>query len=199
MFLFLFSFSTSCFLICFFLDRRFRVSSFCFNSFFFSPFWSWSLCFLTSSLPFFLKKNWNFSVVIFFFWRRKCFFFETLPLSDFSRVFSSLRRHFSLCFQCFLFFRDSSLFLILIFFYQSSFWVSSKKRFVFERNQKIIDSFLNNILFEKPFFQIFPLFAIKPSSMHDLQKNNLPFVCVFKLFLKNIFFIPLFLWKKKRL
>ena len=100
------------------------------------------------------------------------FFFRTLLLSE---IFLVCFHPCVVIFPClsivFCFFRDSSLFIILIFFYQSSFWASSKKRFVFERNQKIIDSFLNTILSEKHFDLIFPLFAPKPSPMHDLQKT----------------------------
>ena len=101
--------------------------------------------------------------------RRKCFFEPSRYLNFFSCVFL-LASSFFLVRPMFSVFRDSSLLLILIFFYQSSFWASSKKRFVFERNQIIIDSFLNIILFDNPFFPDFPLFAVKVSPMHDLQK-----------------------------
>ena len=138
-----------------------------FSFFFFTLFTS------SSSLLFFcFKKNSKFSVVNFLKTNVSFFFFSNPPvICIFSRVFSSLRRHFSLFVQCFLFFRDSSLFLFLIFFYRSSFWVSSKNRFVFERNQKIIDFFVSILLFLKNIFLIFPLFALKPSPMHDLQKT----------------------------
>ena len=100
----------------FFLHRRCCVSSFYFNSFFFSP--SLSLLILISlfsyffsrfllhlRLCFFQKKIQNFLWSMF---RRRnyVFIFWTLPLSVLNLVcFSSLRRHFSLFVLCFLFFR----------------------------------------------------------------------------------------------
>ena len=100
----------------FFLHRRCCVSSFYFNSFFFSP--SLSLLILISlfsyffsrfllhlRLCFFQKKIQNYLWSMF---RRRnyVFIFWTLPLSVLNLVcFSSLRRHFSLFVLCFLFFR----------------------------------------------------------------------------------------------
>ena len=90
-----------------FLQRRFGVSSFCFNSFFFSLFWSWSLCFHTSSLLVFFfisvsvfsSKKSKFSVVNFYKWN--CLFLNPPFFGVWSLVFSSLRRPLSLI--CFMF------------------------------------------------------------------------------------------------
>ena len=125
----------------------------------------------------------RFSSVFFFFsWHVSslsvcCRYVYSLSLSCFCLFLNHLyllRRHFPCFVLCFLFFRDSSLFLILIFFYQSSFWSSSKNRFV---------------------FNVFPDFYHTVFSCM-IFKNILPFVCVFKLFLKNIFSIFLFLLKR---
>ena len=88
------------------------------------------------------------------------------------------------------FFVASSFFLVLsyVFFFFSRFFIIShldfllpifflvlfKKSFGFRKKSKIIDSFLNFILFEKPFFLDF--YHTVFSCM--IFKNILPFVCV---------------------
>ena len=113
------------------------------KTFFFSPFWSWSLCFHTSSSPFFLHLRLCFfcpnKFKIFcgqFFGDENVFlFFEPFRyLNIFSCVFL-LAPLFFLVSPMFSDFRDSSLLLILIFCYQSSFWASSKNRFVSEKSK----------------------------------------------------------------
>ena len=174
----------------------FLFSCFCSTFFFFcSRFWM-----LFSVGPFF----WSLFMYLFF-WKL-CLVWTSFfsPLKNFSFYMLSL---FFTKKQSFFFFLNGSFCIVLkknvscLLVLQrelSSFWASSKNRFVFERNQKFIDSFLNNILFEKPlFFQIFPLYALKPSPMQDLQKTFCHLSVFSNSFWKNIFFIPLFLFTKK--
>ena len=77
-----------------------------------SLFWSWSLCFLASSHFFFFisvsvffQKKSNFSVVNFLKTKLCLYFLNPPVICVKSRVFSSLRRHFSLFVLCFLLLR----------------------------------------------------------------------------------------------
>ena len=133
-------------------------------------------------LPFFLLKK----LKIFcgqFFEDENVFFFQTLLLSDFFSCVFLLASSFFLVCRMFSVFSRFFIISFLDFLLPILIWASSKNRFDFERNQKIIDSCLNIILFEKKhFFFDFSLFAIKPSPIHDLQKTFSICLCFQTLF-----------------
>ena len=162
---------------------------FCFFS---SCHFSFFFCF-----PFFSQKHdfvcfLSFDIFPFFY---HLFFLIIIP----SCVFLLAWSFFLVCPMFFCFVRESSWSLFLNFFCQSSLWASYKNRFVFEKVQKIIDPFLDIILFEKPFFLIvLPLFAIKLFFHAWSSKTSCHLHAFSKLFLKNIYFILLFLVKKKK-
>ena len=204
-FSFTFFFSTPCFLICFSPSPFLSILFLFWNILLFS-FWSWSLCFLTS-LQFFLhlrlcflaQTNSKFSVVNFS--MTKMSVFSNPPVIwIFSRVFSSLRRHFSFFVQCFLFFRDSSLLLILIFFYHSSLWSSSKNRFDFEKSKESLILFSILFFLKNRFPDFLNTFRHKTTPPCIIFKKHFANCLCFQtlsFFGKNVFFIPLFLFKKK--
>ena len=121
-------------------------------------------------------------------------FFRTPRCLIFSSVFSSFRRHCSCLSNVFFFFAILQCFLSW-FSFTNLLFVLLQKSFCF-RNQKVVDSCLIVVLFEKPFFPDFSTFRYKTVSHAWSSKIVLPFVCVFEHFLKTIFFIPLFLFKK---
>ena len=128
----------------------------------------------------------------------KMFFAPFRYLNILSCVFLLASSFFLVC-PMFSDFRDSSLLLILIFFHQSSFWASSKKSFCFWKKSKIIDSFLNIILFEKPFFLIFTTFRSKTVT-HAWSSKNMFAICPSfqTLFWKTSSLSPCFCSKKKK-
>ena len=130
------------------------------------------------------------------------FFLSTFPFCYHHFFFD----HFSfVCFPCVVIFPCLSnvfLFFARIFndhFSWFSFITLLKKSFCFweKVQKKIIDSFLNIILFEKRIFLNFNHFSLLNCFSCMIFKNILPFcLCFQTLFWNNIFFIPLFLWKK---
>ena len=138
--------STPCFLICFSPSPCFlRISFFVVKHSSFHPFdldlfvflLLYPFFFISVSAFFFLllKKSSKFSVVIFL-QTKSVFFFEPSRFLNFSRMFSSLRRHFSLFVQCFLFFSRFFNITYLDFLLPIFFLGLFKKSFCFRKKSK---------------------------------------------------------------
>ena len=194
--LFFLYFSISCFLVLFFSIAVFVYLHFVCTSLFFSLSLSFVLdlfCILLLYLFFHHLRICYFGPEIFknfcgqFFLMKFCLCFLNSPFFGVSSlVFSPLRRPHSLFVQCFT---DNERFLtllLLLFFYQFSFWISWKNcRFVFgQKFQKnIIDTLL--IIFETLVFLEFHQFLLlRLFFMHDLQKHFAIFLCFQSFFWK---------------
>ena len=176
-------FSTSCFHICFSPSPFLRISFFWCKTFFFSPFWSWSLCFHTSSSPFFLHLHFcfllalknkvpNFLWSIFLKTKMFFFFFRTLPLSEFfSCVFLLASSFFLVCPMFSVFFAILHYFLSWFSFTNLLFGPLPKIVLFSKEIKKSLILFSKLFFLKNPFSWFKPLFALKLSPVHDLQKT----------------------------
>ena len=129
---------------------------------------------------------------------RVSFFFEPTRYLIFSRVFSSLRRHFSLFVQCFLFF--AILHYFLSWFSSTNLLFGPLPKIVLFSKEIKNSLILFSIIFflKNPFFPDFSTLRSKTVTHARSSKNILPFVCVFKLFLKKYLLYPLVSVQKKK-
>ena len=136
-----------------------------------------------------------------------CLFFEPSLLWCFVSCFSSLRRPHALFVTCFADFLVSSFILFLIFFDQSSFWVSQKKKMSFcfwtKVSKNITDS-LFIIFWRKKnlFFLSFIIFCFWFFSCMISQKHFsifFVFTFFFEKYLGSFALILIFLFKKNHL
>ena len=203
-------FSTSCFHICFSPSPFLRISFFWCKTFFFSPFWSWSLCFHTSSSPFFLHLHFcfllalknkvpNFLWSIFLKTKMFFFFFEPSRYLNFSRVFSSLRRHFSLFVQCFLFFSRFFIISYLDFLLPIFFLGLFQKSFCFRKKSKNHWFFSQNYSFWKTLFPDLNHFSLSNCLPCMIFKKHFAICLCFQTLFEKYLLYPFFLLKKKPL